>query len=91
MQDSNVETVILISPKFGISQINSLRNSVVSKKTKNQFIYCFYLFFFAGKLVKRDGHRPLLVRDTFKRLEMSLWSNKFVYEREKVFFLKKNN
>ena len=30
-QDSNVETVILISPKFGLSQINSLRNSVVSK------------------------------------------------------------
>ena len=29
-QDSNAETVILISPKFGISQINSLRNSVVS-------------------------------------------------------------
>ena len=29
-QDSNVETVILISPKFGLSQINSLRNSVVS-------------------------------------------------------------
>jgi hypothetical protein len=30
MSDSNVETVILISPKFGLSQINSLRNSVVS-------------------------------------------------------------
>ena len=29
-QDSNAETVILISPKFGVSQINSLRNSVVS-------------------------------------------------------------
>jgi hypothetical protein len=29
-QDSSSETVILISPKFGISQINSLRNSVVS-------------------------------------------------------------
>ena len=31
-QDSSAETVILISPKFGISQINSLRNSVVSIK-----------------------------------------------------------
>ena len=30
LQDSNIETVILISPKFGVSQINSLRNSVVS-------------------------------------------------------------
>ncbi len=29
ISDSNVETVILVSPKFGISQINSLRNSVV--------------------------------------------------------------
>jgi len=28
ISDSNIETVILISPKFGISQINSLRNSV---------------------------------------------------------------
>ena len=34
VSDSNVETVILISPKFGISQINSLRNSVVSVKSK---------------------------------------------------------
>ena len=29
-QDSTVETVILISPKFGVSQISSLRNTVVS-------------------------------------------------------------
>lgn len=28
LSDSNVETVILVSPKFGISQINSLRNTV---------------------------------------------------------------
>ncbi len=87
MQDSNVETVILISPKFGISQINSLRNSVVSKKEKIKLFFVI-ICLFAGKLVKRDGHRPLLVRDTFKRLEMSLWSNKFVYEREKVFLKK---
>ncbi|XP_071744367.1 uncharacterized protein [Lepeophtheirus salmonis] len=32
ISDSNVETVILISPKFGISQINSLRNSVLSNR-----------------------------------------------------------
>ena len=29
-QDSTAETVILISPKFGVSQISSLRNTVVS-------------------------------------------------------------
>ena len=29
-QDSSVETVILVSPKFGVSQISSLRNTVVS-------------------------------------------------------------
>ena len=34
-QDSNVETVILVSPKFGISQINSLRNTVVSTNEKH--------------------------------------------------------
>merc|ERR1719346_31005 len=28
LSDSNAETVMLISPKFGVSQINSLRNSV---------------------------------------------------------------
>ena len=28
-QDANVEAVILVSPKFGISQINSLRTTVV--------------------------------------------------------------
>ena len=37
-QDSNAETVILISPKFGISQISSLRNSVVSLKKTHIFI-----------------------------------------------------
>ena len=40
-QDSNVETVILISPKFGLSQINSLRNSVVS----TVYIFCTSLIF----------------------------------------------
>ena len=35
-QDSNIETVILISPKFGISQINSLRNSVVSLRKERE-------------------------------------------------------
>ena len=29
-QDSNAETVILVSPKFGISQIVGMRNSLVS-------------------------------------------------------------
>ena len=28
ISDSNLESVILLSPKFGISQINSLRNGV---------------------------------------------------------------
>ena len=28
ISDSNLESVVLISPKFGISQINSLRNGV---------------------------------------------------------------
>ena len=37
-QDSTVETVILISPKFGVSQISSLRNTVVSN------IFQFYPF-----------------------------------------------
>ena len=32
IQDSDNETVILVSPKFGISQINSLRNTLVSFK-----------------------------------------------------------
>lgn len=30
LQDSNMETVILVSPKFGISQIVGMRNSLVS-------------------------------------------------------------
>lgn len=33
LQDSNMERVILVSPKFGISQITGLRNSVVSLNT----------------------------------------------------------
>jgi hypothetical protein len=33
LQDSNIERVILVSPKFGISQITGLRNSVVSPNT----------------------------------------------------------
>jgi len=32
-QDCNLETVILVSPKMGISQIVGLRNSMVSKWT----------------------------------------------------------
>ena len=30
MQDSSSETVILVSQKFGVSQIDSMRNTVVS-------------------------------------------------------------
>jgi hypothetical protein len=33
LQDSNMERVILVSPKFGISQITGLRNSVVGPNT----------------------------------------------------------
>ena len=36
-QDSTAETVILISPKFGVSQISSLRNTVVSIVRRPQF------------------------------------------------------
>ena len=31
--DSNVETVILVSPKYGVSQLSGLRNSSVSGKS----------------------------------------------------------
>ena len=86
-QDSTVETVILISPKFGVSQISSLRNTVVSnivlsvhirrwRDAESKKLAAFY-FPRESKEYQRNNHRWLQLLQRASRLSFHLFSIEF--------------